>query len=96
MPCPTVAKANGSSDEKTFPNEAELRGDWSGQGFSIYPMAGAGAEELRFTYRGSRSIGGGNSGQYSSESPEGEEDRRSARLTGASAAGCKSRREGEG
>ncbi len=26
----------------------------------------------------------------------GEDDRRSARLTGASAAGCKSRREGEG
>ena len=70
-----VAKANGSSDEKVIPHEADLRGNWSCQGFSTYPMARAGAEELRCTHRGSRRIEGGNSGQYSRESSEGEEDR---------------------
>ena len=49
-----VAKANGSSDEKVIPHEADLRGNWSCQGFSTYPMARAGAEELRCTHRGSR------------------------------------------
>ena len=66
-----VAKANGSSDEKVIPHEADLRGNWSCQGFSTYPMVRAGAEELRCTHRGSRRIEDGNSGQYSSESPEG-------------------------
>ena len=39
-------------------------------------MASADTEELRSTYRVSRrSTEGGNPGKYSSESPEGEEDR---------------------
>ena len=45
------------------------------KGFPAYPMASAGAEELRRTHRGSRRIEGGNTGQYSSESPEGVEVR---------------------
>ena len=70
-----VAKANRLSDEKAIPHEADLRGNWSCQGSRLYPMARASAEELRRTHRGSRRIEGGNSGQYSSESSEGEEDR---------------------
>ena len=38
-----VAKATGSSDEKVIPHEADLRGNWSCQGFSTYPMARAAA-----------------------------------------------------
>ena len=43
------------------------------QGPVACPMARADAEELRRTHRGPRRIEGGNSGEFSSESPEGEE-----------------------
>ena len=66
---------NGLSVENHVLHEADLRGNRSCQGFPAYPMASAGAEELRRTHRGSRRIEGGNTGQYSSESPEGVEVR---------------------
>ena len=70
-----VTKVNGLSVEMDFLHEADLRGKRSCQGFPSYPMASAGAEELRCTHRGSRRIEGGNTGKYSSESPEGVEVR---------------------
>ena len=69
-----VAKANGSSDEKAIPHEADLRGNRSCQESRLYSMARAGAEGTeKSTHRGSRRIEGGNSGKYSSESSEGVE-----------------------
>ena len=51
-------------------------GSWRCQGHAPISMASADTEELRSTYRVSRrSTEGGNPGKYSSESPEGEEDR---------------------
>ena len=66
-----VTRVNGSSVEKDFPHEADLRGNWSCQGSPFYLMASVGAEELRSTHRGFRRIEGGNTRKYSSESPEG-------------------------
>ena len=53
--------------------EAEF---WRCQGCQSYPMASAGTEATeRCTDRVPRRIEGGNPGENSSESPEGEEDR---------------------
>ena len=66
-----VTRVNGSSVEKDFLHEADLRGNWSCQGSPFHLMASVGAEELRSTHRGFRRIEGGNTRKYSSESPEG-------------------------
>ena len=70
-----VTKVNELSVEKDFLHEADLRGKWSCQGSPSYPMASAGAEELRCTHRGFRRIEGGNTRKYSSENSEGVEIR---------------------
>ena len=46
------------TQSEDFLHEADLRGNWSCQGFPFYPMASVGAEELRSTHRGFRRTGG--------------------------------------